>query len=337
MFMTQFTNMKPLAWRDLRWENLEALSVPLIDYAGQQWIPLREFAAALGVPASRLTNAARSKLNLGRVSCVSLLGQGKKQLAISRATLTHLVHRIQPGSHNQLLRLVHVAERISHPQLSDDFNELLRQHKLKTEKLHQREEYVHARRRKKETVLRLLATRFDNGQPIEELEAEWVRETGLKCSTLRRLLRVKPVKPNQNFKPRSVPASKAPRKRPVLTTATLVEIQKLAASGWTVQRLANGFNRKSQTIKEIIAGTYSTQASAVATKPAYTQEAWFLILMDATKHMQRKELAALLRVSPSQLSQVLNSSGKYGSGQVGTGNLAARVLECLSHKQKHLG
>lgn len=53
---------------------------------------------------------------------------------------------------------------------------------------------------------------------------------------------------------------------------------------------------------------------------------WFQMLLDACSRMHRKEVAAALNVSAPVISQVLNCSGKYGTGQASTHKLADRVL-----------
>lgn len=58
----------------------------------------------------------------------------------------------------------------------------------------------------------------------------------------------------------------------------------------------------------------------------YTQAPWFALLQDACSRMQRKDVAAALGVSPPAISQVLNQSGKYGTGEASTTKLADRVV-----------
>ncbi len=61
----------------------------------------------------------------------------------------------------------------------------------------------------------------------------------------------------------------------------------------------------------------------------YTTQPWFALLKAAAETMQRKALAQLLGVSAPQISQVLNGTGRYGSGQASTQKLAAKVLHNL--------
>jgi len=58
----------------------------------------------------------------------------------------------------------------------------------------------------------------------------------------------------------------------------------------------------------------------------YMSEPWFAILQAACQRQKRQQVAAELGVSAPVISQVLNATGKYGSGQAGTGKLAARVM-----------
>lgn len=58
----------------------------------------------------------------------------------------------------------------------------------------------------------------------------------------------------------------------------------------------------------------------------YKKEPWFALLQGACDRMKRKDVALALGVSPPVISQVLNASGKYGSGEAGTDKLAAKVV-----------
>lgn len=58
----------------------------------------------------------------------------------------------------------------------------------------------------------------------------------------------------------------------------------------------------------------------------YIDQPWFTILQDATQRMQRSKVAEALGVSAPTISQVLNGSGKYGSGEASTAKLAERVI-----------
>ena len=61
-------------------------------------------------------------------------------------------------------------------------------------------------------------------------------------------------------------------------------------------------------------------------KMAYMDEAWFALLAERCRSSQRGKVAALLGVSAPMLSQVLNGSGKYGTGEAGTDRISDRVL-----------
>lgn len=58
----------------------------------------------------------------------------------------------------------------------------------------------------------------------------------------------------------------------------------------------------------------------------YKNEPWFALLQAAVTAKPRKEVAGMLGVSPPQLSQVLNGSGKYGRGQASTDKLSEKVV-----------
>ncbi len=58
----------------------------------------------------------------------------------------------------------------------------------------------------------------------------------------------------------------------------------------------------------------------------YQNQPWFLLLQGACARMPRKDVAAALGVSAPQISQVLNASGKYGTGEAGTDRLAEKVV-----------
>lgn len=59
---------------------------------------------------------------------------------------------------------------------------------------------------------------------------------------------------------------------------------------------------------------------------SYRAEPWFSLLVSAAGRMQRKQVADILGVSPPTLSQVLNASGKYGTGEAKTDKVAERVI-----------
>lgn len=58
----------------------------------------------------------------------------------------------------------------------------------------------------------------------------------------------------------------------------------------------------------------------------YKNEPWFNLLADVCARMKRKVVADVLGVSAPQISQVLNGSGKYGTGEAGTDKLAEKVI-----------
>lgn len=59
---------------------------------------------------------------------------------------------------------------------------------------------------------------------------------------------------------------------------------------------------------------------------SYTQEPWFAILADRCRAMKHYEVAALLGIGHATLSIVLNSKGKYGSGEASTSRIADKVI-----------
>jgi hypothetical protein len=59
---------------------------------------------------------------------------------------------------------------------------------------------------------------------------------------------------------------------------------------------------------------------------SYTDQSWFKLLETACESKARKDVATLLGVSPSVITQVLNATGKYGTGQASTERLADRVV-----------
>ena len=71
--------------------------------------------------------------------------------------------------------------------------------------------------------------------------------------------------------------------------------------------------------------------------PKYMVEGWFQLLVEACKRMKRKDVALALGVSAPVVSQVLNGSGKYGSGEAATEKLATKVMHTLgSYPCPHL-
>lgn len=61
-------------------------------------------------------------------------------------------------------------------------------------------------------------------------------------------------------------------------------------------------------------------------KLAYQDEPWFELLAQRCQDTPRAKVAALVGVSAPVISQVLNGTGKYGSGEASTKKLADRVL-----------
>ncbi|MFE8644149.1 hypothetical protein ACFX58_03580 [Sphingomonas sp. NCPPB 2930] len=60
-------------------------------------------------------------------------------------------------------------------------------------------------------------------------------------------------------------------------------------------------------------------------KPGYFAEGWYAQLTAACENRKRVDVAILLGVSAPTLSQVLNGSGRYGSGEASTRAIADRV------------
>ena len=58
----------------------------------------------------------------------------------------------------------------------------------------------------------------------------------------------------------------------------------------------------------------------------YRDEQWFEVLQVALRGKQRKDVAAMLGISAPALSQVMNASGKYGSGQASTDRIGEKVV-----------
>lgn len=57
----------------------------------------------------------------------------------------------------------------------------------------------------------------------------------------------------------------------------------------------------------------------------YQDEPWFKLLKDRCTALPRAKVAELLGLSAPTLSQVLNASGKYGTGEASTERVASRV------------
>ena len=57
----------------------------------------------------------------------------------------------------------------------------------------------------------------------------------------------------------------------------------------------------------------------------YMSESWFVLLLTRCNGTPRSKVALQLGISPAALSQVLNASGKYGTGEASTERIAERV------------
>ena len=62
------------------------------------------------------------------------------------------------------------------------------------------------------------------------------------------------------------------------------------------------------------------------TTPGYMAQPWFALLNERCAGSNRSKVAVMLGISPAALSQVLNASGKYGTGEAKTDRIADRVL-----------
>jgi hypothetical protein len=58
----------------------------------------------------------------------------------------------------------------------------------------------------------------------------------------------------------------------------------------------------------------------------YSNEPWYHLLANACARLKRKGAAEALGVSAPTVSQVLNGSGKYGTGEAATDKLAEKVI-----------
>ncbi|MFC2588542.1 MAG: hypothetical protein ACFNZS_00960 [Ottowia sp.] len=58
----------------------------------------------------------------------------------------------------------------------------------------------------------------------------------------------------------------------------------------------------------------------------YKRKTWFALLVSRCESTPRAKVARQLGVSPATVSQVLNGSGLYGSGQASTEHIAERVV-----------
>jgi hypothetical protein len=69
----------------------------------------------------------------------------------------------------------------------------------------------------------------------------------------------------------------------------------------------------------------------------YQTEEWFAMLQAACKDRSRVQVSQLLGVSAPLLSQVLNASGKYGTGEAKTDRIGERVVHVFgSYECPHL-
>jgi len=59
---------------------------------------------------------------------------------------------------------------------------------------------------------------------------------------------------------------------------------------------------------------------------AYMAQPWYELLKERCASNTRFKVSVMLGISPAALSQVLNGSGKYGSGEAKTDRIADRVL-----------
>lgn len=62
------------------------------------------------------------------------------------------------------------------------------------------------------------------------------------------------------------------------------------------------------------------------TLPAYMEEPWFTLLQSRTQGQSQAQVARLLGISAGALSQVINGTGLYGTGQASTVRIADKVL-----------
>jgi hypothetical protein len=59
---------------------------------------------------------------------------------------------------------------------------------------------------------------------------------------------------------------------------------------------------------------------------SYKNEPWFALLEKQCDGMKRQQVATALGVSAPTVSQVLNCSGKYGTGEASTDKIAEKVI-----------
>ncbi len=256
---------------ELRWQNIEGLSIPLLAYADEDWIPVDELAASLGVQKNRLIRAAMSPANHGLVVAATLMADPvSRRLCVTRTTLLHLAHRIRPGTNNQLLRFIQCAASISTP-INDArwrradaarYRALVRREReaAKSERLQQRS-----------SLLARLITEFDAGRPLRDLEAEWIQRTKLSPLTLHKALRGSGAGKALAAAHQSLGIERTHRKvqsgdrrpgRPPKITQDVIQgIQHQAAEGHSTKDLARSFKLSTATVKAIVKGTYWTSAA----------------------------------------------------------------------------
>lgn len=80
----------------------------------------------------------------------------------------------------------------------------------------------------------------------------------------------------------------------------------------------------------------------MSTPCQYMHEPWFALLGSRTEGTPRSHVARQLGISPAALSQVLNGSGKYGTGEASTAHIAERVAHtfgryCCPHLTAEAG
>lgn len=66
---------------------------------------------------------------------------------------------------------------------------------------------------------------------------------------------------------------------------------------------------------------------------SYQNEPWFALLSERCATLNRAKVAELLGVSAPTLSQVLNASGKYGTGEASAERVASRVTHTFGRYQ----
>lgn len=257
-----------LTWKPLHWQHEEALDLPLVLYADESWIPLRELAQSLGVPTARLTAASKSKRNNHRVNMISLLPRHPHgSMAVSRASLVAISHRITPGTNNRLLRFIEVADRLAIGESLDLLAKRALSMKLENEYRLQRERELLQARKLRAEVLAELASRLDKGEPYLELEKEWIKKTGLSPKTFfnqmkkeRRHSRgICAFRPDRRDKPKKVKAVR-------LTEDVLHKVLDDLEAGVAKDVVGRKYNIQNQTLRDIQKRRYSTAAFSAVLK-----------------------------------------------------------------------